>query len=58
MRVQIDNTITDEKSAADNSGLAKCGVKCLIEHLCIFHTFVHSESVVLLSPALRQAVKR
>jgi hypothetical protein len=46
------------RRASANSGLAKCGVQCLIEHLCIFHTFVLSESAVLLSPALRQAAKR
>jgi hypothetical protein len=45
-----------ERKVAANTGFASGGVTCKLRALCFYSSFVHSESIVLLSPAPRQAV--
>ncbi len=57
--VQIDGlTGQGRRRASANMRLAQWGVTRKIESLCIYLTLVQVDSVVLLSPPLRQAQKR
>jgi len=46
------------RKAAGNMRLAQWGVTCKIESSCFYLALVHIDSLVLLSPPLRQAQKR
>jgi hypothetical protein len=57
--VQMDGlTGQGRRRASANMRLAQWGVTRKIESLCIYLTLVQVDSVVLLSPPLRQAQKR
>ena len=46
------------RRAADNMRLAQWGVTCKVESSCFYSALVQVDSLVLLSPPLRQAQKR
>jgi len=48
----------DERKTPYNRRLAKKRVQCLNEALCFVSSFVLADSLVLLSPLLRQAPNR
>lgn len=50
--------MTKERTPASNMRLAQWGVTCKIEGMCFYSALVHVDSLVLLSPPLRQAQKR
>lgn len=50
--------MTKDSKPAGNIGLPKAGVKCVIEQLCFYFTFVLGDRLVLLMPRLWQAVNR
>jgi hypothetical protein len=50
--------MTIERRAATNMRLAQWGVTSKIESSCFYLALVHIDSLVLLSPPLRQAQKR
>jgi len=50
--------MTDERRTTANMRLAQWGVTSKIESSCFYLALVHIDSLVLLSPPLRQAQKR
>jgi hypothetical protein len=52
------NNITKKEARTGNMRLAQWGVTCKFESPCFYSALVQVDSLVLLSPPLRQAQKR